>query len=117
MTLPTTCGRRPRSAGELAGALLEAGQTVPVGPLEATHPFTLQRVGEVAVVDARAREVLDHTLCAVEVAGDRVGLRIAVVVQRVDRWLRERVDGVRADELIDVQGVGVRRILCRRRRP
>ena len=84
MTSPTTCGRRPRSAGELAGALLEAGQTVPVRPLEAVDSFALDRGGEVAVVDVCAREVLDHALCAVDVAGDRVGLRITVIVQRVD---------------------------------
>src|SRR4051812_38667167 len=116
-TLPTTCGRRPRSAGELAGALLEAGETVPVGPLEAAHAFALERVGEVAVVDARAGKVLDDAPRTIDIAGDRVGLRIAVVVQRVDRRLCQRVDRVAPDQLVDVERVGVGGVLGRRRRP
>ena len=37
--------------------------------------------------------------------------------ERVDRCLRERVDGVAADQRVDVERGGVRRVLRRRRRP
>ena len=47
-----------------------------------------------------------------------VGAEVAVAFgERVDRCLRERVHGVAADQRVDVERGGVRRVLRRRRRP
>ena len=57
-----------------------------------------------------------HGLGLVDVGVDRAGQR-AVVGERLDRRVGHRVDGVRPDQLVDVQRVRVVRVLRRRARP
>ena len=62
-------------------------------------------------------EGVEHLVRLVVAAGDRVAGDLAVVDRRVEGLLGHGVDGVRRDELADVEGVGVVGILDAGRRP
>ena len=70
-------------------------------------PSSSSSVDDVVVVDAEGFQVVEHRAGRRRSATDRVALDHAVVGDRVQGGFRHGVDGVRRDEVGDVQGVGV----------
>src|SRR2546426_6970764 len=96
-----------RSSGhEVLPALVQGGQEVVVRPGEGVDPFALESGGEVVVVDPRFGQGGHHPPGALDVALDGVGLRVAVVLERLDGGGGEGVHRVPPDQLVDVEGVG-----------
>src|SRR5258705_6099159 len=114
-SMPRTLPPRPLRR-DLVLALVEGGDEVVVGAGEGADAITLDGQGQVVVVDPGGGEAVDHGPGAVDVAFHRVGLGVAVVVQRLDRGGGQGVDRVLPDELVDVERVGVLRVLGRCRR-
>src|ERR1700704_3359142 len=85
-TLPPRPLRR-----DLVLALVEGGDEVVVGAGEGVDALALDGQREVVVVDAGGGEAVDHGPGAVDVALHRVGLGVAMVVQRLDRGGGQRV--------------------------
>ena len=84
---------------------------------ELLDALALERLDDVVVVDPGGLEVLEHLARALEVLLDRAGADLAVVVRRLDRVARHRVDRVGPDELLDVEDVAVVGVLGRGRGP
>ena len=83
---------------------------------ELLDALALQRLDDVVVVDARRRERVERARRAVDVLVERVA-RPRRGPERLDGLARHRVDGVGADQLLDVEHVAVVGVLGRRRRP
>jgi type II secretory pathway predicted ATPase ExeA len=86
---------RPRLALSVLQQLLEGGR-------EFLDALALERVGQVVVVDAHALQSLEYPSRLVQ-AVSSAALRAAVVLVGHDRLLGHRVDGVRAEQLLDVE--------------
>ena len=78
--------------------------------VEAGHALVFEGVTEVGQVDTEAGEPGEHCRCVVDVAVDRAG-HDAVVLECCDGGFGEGVDRVRTGEIVDVQGVGICRVL------
>src|SRR5581483_5177142 len=84
---------------------------------ELLHTLELERLGDVVVVDADLRDLLEQRVRRLDVLLDGVAAHLAVVLERGDGLDRHRVDRVRPDQLLDVDHVTVLWVLRRRRRP
>src|SRR5258706_1449092 len=84
---------------------------------ELLHAFHLERLADVVVVDADRRELLEQLVRFLHTLRDRVASHLSVILEGFDRLLRHRVHGERADQLLHVHHVAVRRVLRRGRRP
>src|SRR6266542_400288 len=109
---PSRRSRRCQDLALLRDAALQLFERI----AELLHALALQRPRYVVVVEPRLAEVVEQLARLVETLLERVGYD-AVVLERHDRLLRHRVDGVRADQLLDVEHVSVCRVLRRRRGP
>ena len=113
-TTPSALTCRPAvgdvGAGEVEVGLRLVEQLAP-GGLELLDALALEQRGHVGVGDAEALEGVEHAAGLVVGAGDRVAGDLAVVGDGVEGLLRHGVDGVRGDQLGDVEGVGVGRVL------
>src|SRR5258705_13076689 len=83
-SMPRTLPPRPLRR-DLVLALVEGGDEVVVGAGEGADALPLDGQGQVVVVDPGGGEAVDHGPGAVDAAFHRVGLGVAVVVQRLDR--------------------------------
>ena len=83
---------------------------------DATPSSTSSTRADPVDVDAGGAHLVEQPVGAGDVAVDRARGR-AVVARGVDRRVGHRVDRVRPDQLVDVERVGVGRVLGRRRRP
>src|SRR5258708_14111398 len=108
--------RRRRLSLELVGFGLEGGDELVEGLAERRHPFFLQRARDVAHVDADGGQLPKDAPPLVETLVHGA-LEPAMVLEVVERLIGHRVHGLGADEVVDVQRVGVLGVLRRRRRP
>ena len=117
-TSPSVAARRSRSpsVAELGGLRRERLQQLVEALLEAGHALALELLGDVGHVDADVGQALPRRLGGVD-AGIDAPFERAVVGERLDRRVGQRVDRVRSDQLVDVQRVRVGRVLRRRARP
>jgi hypothetical protein len=83
---------------------------------EGRHALVLEHSTDVAHVDADGSQSRHHRAGLVHTLVDRAG-DATVVLERLDRALRQGVHGVGADQVVDVQRVGVVGVLGRRRSP
>src|SRR5206468_731228 len=100
---PATPHRSPPHRGRSRRRELTALGGDPVEELgervdELLDAFALERVGDVVVVDAGRRDLLEHLIRLVDPVLERER-DLAVVLERLDRLLRHRVHGPRADQL------------------
>src|SRR5437764_5178171 len=91
--------------GDLLLPLVQCGDEVVVGAGEGVDALPFDRLRQVVVIDAGRRQPVHHRPGAVDVGLDGVGLGVAVVPQGLDRRRGQRVDGVAAHELVDVERV------------
>src|SRR5581483_9545409 len=92
---------------QLVGLRLEARDELVEGLRERRDALFLEGPRDVAHVDADGGELLHHLVRDREVVVDGAVER-AALVERLERRLRHRVDGVGADQRVDVQGGRVR---------
>src|SRR5439155_4728025 len=109
----TLSGRR---AGKRVALGFDVVEQLLEGVGELLHALALERAHDVVVVDARLAQPLEEVTRAVDVALER-RRHLAVVLEGGDRLRRHRVDGVGADQLLDVHRVAVALVLDRRRGP
>ena len=95
---PTTSASSP-----LVGLGCEAGEHVLEGLVEAGDTLVLQGKADVVHVDSGGGQAAHHLVCVRYARVDGAG-QGAVVLEGGDRGLGQGVDGVGADELVDVQG-------------
>src|SRR5437868_2269388 len=104
LAAPTAAPPRPHALLELGGLLLQGREGIVERLREEVNTLALERRRDVVEIDARFGEVRHHPARALDVPEDRVGAKIPVAVgERVERRLGERVHGVPADEVVDVQ--------------
>ena len=84
---------------------------------ELLHALALERRDDVVVVDAGRGELGEQLLGLRDALEHRVAAHLAVVAEGLERLGRHRVDGVGADQLLDVHHVAVGRVLGRGRGP
>ena len=118
-SISTRCTSRRPGYLSSVGLLLERGERVVERLRERRRRLRAPGRGDVVEVDARACEAARSRRArrrrpSSTASATQVGVALA---QHVDRRLRERVHGVLADEVVDVERGGVRRVLRRRRRP
>src|SRR5665647_462774 len=104
---------RPQStsaSSPLVGLGGEAGEHVLEGLVEAGDTPVLQGQADVVHVDTGGGQSAHHLVCVLHAGVDGAG-QGAVVLEGGDRGLGQGVDGVGADELVDVQGVGIGGVL------
>ena len=101
---------------EGGGFGVEGGDQFVEGCGEAGDAFAFELGGHVVHVDADVGERLPHRRASSTSASTRRASG-AMVGERLERGFGQRVDGVGADQLVDVERVGVRVVLGRRRRP
>src|SRR5436190_12121748 len=89
---------------ELIGLGFEARDQLVEGLAERSHAFFLEGAGHVGHVDADAREIGEHRPRLVQPLVDGA-LEPAVVFEVVQRLVGHRVDGLRSDEVVDVERV------------
>src|SRR5215469_2187647 len=107
-------GRRRCRAAELGGQLV--AKLLP-GSVEGCYPLVLQALGYLVVLDADRLELAENLPRVVVVRANRVRDHLAMVGEGAQRGLGHGVDHVGCDEVADITGVAVSRILDRRRRP
>src|SRR3954470_4848169 len=106
----------PGGPGELVALGLDVVEQLLEGVGELLDALALERVDHVVVADARLAELLEEAVRAVDVVLEGA-VRLAVVLEGLDRLGRHRVDGLGADQLLDVHRVAVALVLDRGRRP
>src|SRR3954451_287632 len=109
--------RSARRSRQLVALGLDVVEQLLEGVRELLDALLLQRRDDVVVVDAGLAQVLEDLLRAVEVALERLAVDLAVVLEGLDRLWRHGVDGVGADQLLDVHRVLVGVVLDRGRGP
>src|SRR3954453_18421791 len=85
--------------------------------LELLHAFGLEHAEPIRKVDAPPGQLVEQLLGFAGGAADGVAGDVAVIGDRIDRLLRHGVPGVRRDQLGDVEGFGIVRVLDAGRRP
>ena len=84
--------------------------------VERLGAFALQLVGERGDVEAGLGEARQHGIAVAAVGGHALA-DLAVLVERDQRLVRHGVDGERRRQAVDIEGVGLARILGARARP
>ncbi len=114
---PTRNGQRVSPKwSEGVGLGVEGGDQFVERLLEARHALSFELGCHVVHVDADSGERIPDLAGRLDVGVDAAGDR-AVVAEGLQRVVGQGVHRVRADQLVDVERVGVRRVLGRRRRP
>ena len=98
------------ATAELLGLRRQRGEHLLVGGVEAGDALVLQGQSDVVHVDAGRGEPAHHLGGLVHSGVDGAG-QGAVVGERGDGDLGQGVDRVRADQFVDVAGVGIGRVL------
>ena len=104
------------SAAEFGGLRLEGGDELVEGLHEAVHTLAFELIGDVVHVDASRGQRCPCGFGLVDIGVDATPHR-AVIGECFERRLGQGVDRVGSDELVDVEHIGVRRILGTRRCP
>src|SRR6266566_3038278 len=100
----------------LRALLLQRVEQALEGLGERLHALDLELARHLVEVDARLRELLQLSFREVDVLVQAAAY-LAVLTERGQRRGRDGVDSVGADQLLDVVGVGIARVLGRRARP
>src|SRR3954462_12820145 len=108
--------RRASGGDELAALGFDAVDQLAERVGELLDALALEDGDHVVVVDAGLGESLEDTARLVDVLLERER-DVAVILEGVDRLLRHRVHGLRADQLLDVDHVAIGRVLGRGRCP
>ncbi len=104
-------------AGDHFQGLADAPQQALEVRGEGGQPFLQQPLPDRRHVDAGLAELPQSPLRLRGVVDPGRGRRLAVIGEGAQRRLRHRVDGVRRDQILDVQHVAVRRVLRARGSP
>lgn len=84
--------------------------------LEGGYTLVFELLSHLAHVDAERREMINRQTSVIDTCVYRPS-NGAMLVERLEGVVREGVDRVGSDEFVDIERVGVRRVLGRSRSP